>query len=65
MTVNEVIIDDLGQIIFRIETNFSFVINHNYDGDKTKVIAAQTDIQKDIEKLKYLKKKMEIWLPKE
>jgi hypothetical protein len=62
MTTNEKLIDRLGQIAFCLETRLSYIKNHNYDSDKTQVVEVQTEIQKDIERLKILKEDMQIQL---
>jgi hypothetical protein len=60
MTVNETIIDELGQLIFRIETNFD-TLNRQKSYNST-AVECQTAVRRDIEKLKYLKTKMQIYL---
>jgi hypothetical protein len=59
MTTNEKLIDRLGQITFCLETRLSFLRTHNYDSDKTKVEEVQSEIQKDIERLKICKEDMQ------
>jgi hypothetical protein len=59
MTPAESMIDELGQIVFRIETNFD-TLNRQKTYNAT-AIQCQDAIRLDIEKLKDLKRKMGIW----
>ncbi len=61
MTAKESIIDELGQITFRIETNLQTLVSYNKQG-KNWQACLLPPIQSDIEKLKHLKKKLEIWM---
>ena len=59
MTPQEAIISELGNITFRIETNLSTLGSYISKGKDCKSL--MTDLFNDVEKLKYLKKKLEIW----
>jgi len=59
MTPQESIISELGNITFRIETNLSTLSSYISKGKDCKSL--MTDLFNDVEKLKYLKKKLEIW----
>ena len=64
MTAKESIIDQLGQITFRLETNHSFLqkkINLKNDLTNNTDDAIQS-VTNDLEKLKHLKTQIEIWL---
>lgn len=56
MTACESIVDELGQITFRLETNLETL--HRYVNDDKESLSLFVVIQQDIEKLKYLKQKL-------
>ena len=65
MTPQEFIISELGNITFRIETNLS-TLRGRIARNELSLYYNQPLIDSlfdDVEKLKYLKKKLEIWTP--
>lgn len=55
--------DELAQIIFRLELNFNTYGKHMVIKDKPSLVIVLNDaILSDFDRLKLLKKKIEIWL---